>query len=102
MRRRAEKLHADECHIGISDKLKVLDFICEKYGLSYQEIAYIGDDCNDLSVLQKVGLPCSVADATADAKKAATFITKAKGGEGAVREVADLIINCNLQKEKNE
>lgn len=92
VRRRAQKLKADECHIGISDKAVVLDEICTKYGLKYEEIAYIGDDVNDLPVLRKVGLPCSVPNACEDAKQAAVYVTKARGGEGAVREVAELII----------
>lgn len=101
VRRRAEKLHADECHIGVSNKLEVLDAICAKYGIQYQDIAYIGDDINDLPILQRVGFACSVADAVAEAKNAAAYITRAKGGEGAVREVADRIMHCILQKEKN-
>lgn len=90
--RRAKKLKADECHVGVSDKAAVLDEICEKYGLTYEEIAYVGDDVNDLSVLRKVGLPCSVPNACEEAKQAAAYLTKAKGGEGAIREVAELIL----------
>ena len=92
VRRRAKKLKADECHVGVSDKAAVLDEICEKYGLTYEEIAYVGDDVNDLYVLRKVGLPCSVSNACEEAKQAAVYITKAKGGEGAIREVAELIL----------
>lgn len=90
--RRALKVKADECHIGISNKMEVLDAICEKYGLKYDEIAYIGDDRNDTAVIETVGFGCSVADGMAVAQNAAVYITKAKGGEGAIREVAELII----------
>ena len=92
VRRRAEKLHVDECHIGVPDKTVALDAICAKYGLTDQEIAYIGDDLNDIGVLQRVGLPCSVADGIQAAKSAALYVTRAKGGQGAVREVAELLI----------
>lgn len=92
--RRAEKLKADVCYIGATDKASVLDEICNKFQLSYNEIAYIGDDLNDLEILKRVGLPCSVASATQLAKQAAIYITQAKGGEGALREVAEVILNA--------
>ena len=92
VQRRALKVKADECHIGISDKLEVLDKICAKYGLTYEEIAYIGDDRNDAAVISAVGFGCSVADGMEVAKNAADYITRAKGGEGAIREVAEMII----------
>ena len=69
VQRRALKVKADECHIGISDKLEVLDKICAKYGLTYEEIAYIGDDRNDAAVISAVGFGCSVADGMEVAKK---------------------------------
>jgi len=90
--RRAEKVKADECWLGVANKLVVVDQICAKYGLSYQELAYIGDDCNDETVLKKVGLPCTVPAGTTQAKNAAVYITKAQGGQGAIREVAELIL----------
>ena len=92
--RRAEKLQADVCYIGIKDKFSVLNEICDKFHLSYEEIAYIGDDLNDVDVLKVVGLPCSVENGTQKAKQAAVYVTKSKGGEGAVREVADIILNA--------
>ena len=92
--RRAEKLKADVCYIGATDKASVLDEICNKFQLSYNEIAYIGDDLNDLEILNRVGLPCSVVSATQLAKQAAIYITQAKGGEGALREVAEVILNA--------
>ena len=94
VRRRAEKLKADVCHIGAIDKAVVLDEICNEFQLSYNEIAYIGDDLNDLEILNRVGLPCSVVNATQRAKQAAIYITQAKGGEGALREVAEIILNA--------
>ena len=55
VRRRGEKLKVDELHLGITDKMKVLNDICKRHGLSCSEIAYIGDDINDLEVLHHVG-----------------------------------------------
>ena len=97
VQRRALKVKADECHIGISNKMEILNLICEKYGLKYDEIAYIGDDRNDAAVIEAVGFGCSVADGMAVAQNAAVYITKAKGGEGAIREVAEMII-ANIKK----
>ncbi len=97
VRRRAEKLQADVCYIGIKDKLSVINEICDKFHLSYEEIAYIGDDINDVDVLKVVCLPCSVENGTQSAKQEAMYITHTKGGDGAVREVAEMILkykNC--------
>ena len=66
--------------------------ICEKYGLDYQQIAYIGDDCNDVNVLKKVGFPCSVPNGMPEARAVALYVTSVQGGEGAIREVAELIL----------
>lgn len=92
VRRRAKKLKADVCYVGVTDKSMVLDEVCMKYGLEMQEIAYIGDDINDLPVLHRVGLPCSVPNAGNEVRSAARYITKTLGGQGAVREVAELIL----------
>lgn len=96
VKRRAEKMKADVVYLGIQNKLDIIDKICSKYNLNYEEIAYIGDDINDLEVVRTVGLGCSVYDGMECVKEAAKIITKAKGGEGAVREVAEMIL-----REKN-
>lgn len=92
VQRRAEKLHVDECYLGVKDKVAVLEEIRHKYNCSWQEIAYIGDDINDIEVLKRVGFPCTVRDGCEDAKKVSVYHTKAAGGYGAVREVIELII----------
>lgn len=92
--RRAEKIKADVCYLGATDKLTVLDEICEKYGLNDEEIAYIGDDRNDVAVLRRVGFPCCVADGMQEAKDTALYLTTAKGGQGAVREVVEELLRA--------
>jgi N-acylneuraminate cytidylyltransferase len=92
VRRRAEKMKVDVLYMGIQDKRKALDEICEKYGLEYEEIAYIGDDINDLEVINTVGLACTVNDGMQCIKEAADYITNADGGKGAVREVVELLL----------
>ncbi|NYB72638.1 N-acylneuraminate cytidylyltransferase [Sedimentibacter hydroxybenzoicus DSM 7310] len=93
VRRRAEKMKVDEVHLGVHNKMEILNDICSKYNLKYEEIAYIGDDINDLDVIRTVGLGCTVYDGMDCVKDAAKIITKAKGGEGAVREIVEIILN---------
>ena len=92
--RRAAKLRIDELYQGVEDKLSALQQIMSKYGLNYDEVAYIGDDINDLQVLQTVGLAITVADGLPENQNIAHYVTKAKGGEGAVREIATLILEA--------
>lgn len=92
VRRRAEKIKADEVYLGVHNKMEILNEICSKYDLKYEEIAYIGDDINDMEVIQKVGLGCAVFDGMECVKNVAKVVTQAKGGEGAVREIAEMIL----------
>jgi len=92
VKRRAEKLKLDELHLGVKEKLHVVEEIQRKYGFAAAEIAYIGDDLNDLPIMEKVGFFCSVADGMECIKEKADYVTKASGGQGAVREVAELIL----------
>lgn len=89
VRRRAQKLKMQEVHCGIDDKLSVVKEICGKYHCSLEQVAYVGDDINDIEVLNAVGLSFSVADAQEEAKRAADYVTKKKGGDGAIREIVD-------------
>ena len=61
-------------------------------GSQLDEVAFIGDDLNDLPALECVGLPCAVADAAAPVKAIAHYVTEKRGGDGAVREVCELLI----------
>ena len=97
VRRRAQELLVDEIHLGVSDKLPVLQDIVRRYAISSDEALYIGDDLGDIDVLNFVGLPVAVADAHDTVKRRADYITGKIGGDGAVREVCDMIIS---QKEK--
>jgi len=90
--RRGQKLAVPEVHQGVDDKLAVLTTLAKKYGLSLDQVAYIGDDVNDLEALRAVGFSAAPADAMPSVLKAVHFICKKKGGDGAVRELADLIL----------
>ena len=93
MSRRAEKLNIKELHPGIKNKLLVLNQILESKKLDPEEIAYIGDDVNDLEILARVGLAASPADAMDTVKEQVHYICSQAGGQGCFRELAELIIN---------
>ncbi|GAA0724295.1 HAD hydrolase family protein [Clostridium malenominatum] len=93
VKRRAEKLKVDDLYMGIKNKVDIIYELAKKYNLSLWEIAYIGDDINDLEAIKSVGFGCSVNDGMEEVKNKAKYVTKAKGGFGAVREVAEFIIN---------
>src|SRR2546425_1882818 len=90
--RRGQKLAVPDVHQGIDDKLAVLTTLAQKYGISLDQVAYIGDDVNDLKALRAVGFSAAPADAMPSVLKVVHYICAKKGGEGAVRELADLIL----------
>ena len=89
---RAAKLGISEIHQGVKDKLAVLKELASKYGIQLEEVAYVGDDVTDLPALQAVGFSAVPANGRDPVRKKVQYVCKAKGGEGAVREVADLIL----------
>ena len=93
VRKRAAELKIREVHQGISDKLTKLKEIIEKYGVSPDEVAYIGDDENDLECMQFCGLTACPADALPMVRRAVDYVCQRDGGRGAVREFIDKILN---------
>lgn len=98
---RAKVLGILELHQGQKNKSLALDEIAEKYSLSLDEIAYMGDDLPDLCVLERVGLPCCPADSVDEVIEASKFISTKNGGKGAVRELADFILKSKSIKYKD-
>ncbi|MEW6544066.1 MAG: HAD-IIIA family hydrolase [Nitrospirota bacterium] len=92
--RRAEKLAIPEVRQGVTDKLAELRALAARYGMDLQEVAYIGDDVNDLEALQAAGFSAAPADAVPPIRKVVRYVCKSRSGEGAVREVADLILEA--------
>ena len=92
--RRSEKLQLDILEEGIQDKLSTIIRLCRQYGIGLQNVAYVGDDLNDLEVIKEVGFGCCVADGMEKVKQSADYVTVLPGGHGAVREVIDIILNC--------
>lgn len=90
-RRRAEKLTIDLSFFGIENKEELLDEITGK-DFKRDEIAYIGDDTNDLGIMKECGFVFAVGDAETEVKSIADYICSKNGGEGAVREAINLLI----------
>mgnify|MGYP006276790599 FL=1 len=90
--RRANELAIEEIYQGIDDKLSILKQLIEKYGIDNDQIAYIGDDLNDLPVLKEVGLSLTAANGVEQVKEEVDHVTKRSGGRGAVREAINLIL----------
>lgn len=95
---RGEKLHVDVFEDGIQNKLPVVKSICERYGIQLKNVAYVGDDINDLEVIEAVGFGCCVADGVDTVKQASDYVTQRFGGQGAVREVIDYILKRKNNK----
>ncbi len=93
---RAKNLNIKELHQGSKNKISTLEGIMEKYNISFDEIAYMGDDLPDICILEKVGLKGCPADAVDEVKEIANFISSKNGGRGAVREFCDYILKKGI------
>ena len=89
---RAAELKLDFCHQGIIDKHAVFEKLVDFHKLKKKQVAYIGDDINDLTTLQSAGFSVCPADAMSYIRTQVDLVTEAKGGEGVIREVADLVL----------
>ena len=100
VRHRAENLHITELYQGQKYKLPALEEIMKKYNLTYEQVAYMGDDLPDICILEKVGLKCCPNDAVDEVKSICNFISTKDGGKGAVRELTDFVLDVQgIEKE---
>jgi 3-deoxy-D-manno-octulosonate 8-phosphate phosphatase (KDO 8-P phosphatase) len=90
--RRAAKLAIREAHLGVRDKLAALQEIAERRRLDFSQIAYIGDDVNDLPAMTASGLSACPRDALPEVVACADYVCALPGGQGAFREFAELLI----------
>jgi 3-deoxy-D-manno-octulosonate 8-phosphate phosphatase (KDO 8-P phosphatase) len=90
--RRMRELKIRHVFQGRDDKRPVLQKLLQKLGLAWKQVACVGDDLVDLPLLESAGLAIAVADAQAEIRAAARYVTRARGGDGAVREVCDLLL----------
>jgi len=90
---RSEKLKIDEVYVDEHEKLKRLTYLTKKYDISMDEVAFIGDDVNDLEVLNAVGLSAMAGNSPILDQFSPDYVTTRHGGNGAFREFADIILN---------
>lgn len=94
----AKNMKINRVYDGILDKELILQEICDNFDVVPEQVAYVGDDINDLSLLKKVGLSATPNDGIADAKKICDYICKTNSGHGVFREIADMIISSTKVK----
>jgi YrbI family 3-deoxy-D-manno-octulosonate 8-phosphate phosphatase len=92
IRRRASDLWLDIVRLGVDDKLPAVDALADEFGIAREQICYIGDDLLDRETIRAVGMGVAVADAVEDVRHSAEYVTSVAGGQGAVREVVELIL----------
>jgi YrbI family 3-deoxy-D-manno-octulosonate 8-phosphate phosphatase len=93
VKRRAEKLKIDYLFQGVGDKLTVAKKLCQELNINLSDVAFIGDDINDVALLKEVGISASPDNAPDYIKEMVSFTTAKKGGEGAFREFVETILN---------
>lgn len=86
---RCEELGITEVQQGIEDKVSMLSFLIKKYNVTMDEVAYIGDDLNDLDCMKMCGVTGCPADAASEVKKYVSYVCEKNGGNGAVREFVE-------------
>jgi YrbI family 3-deoxy-D-manno-octulosonate 8-phosphate phosphatase len=96
--RRAEKLTIPELHQGVMDKLSCVREMAARHGLTLSQVAYIGDDINDLETLKAVGFSATPADGMPQVAAAVDYVCRKKGGEGAVREIIEMILEAQQHR----
>ena len=92
VRTRAEKLKIKEYYLGVKKKEELLPEIMRRNNVTPEEIAFIGDDSNDVEIMKLVGFRATPSDGMSFIKELADYVCENKGGNGAFREVAELII----------
>lgn len=100
VKRRAEKLKIDFLYLGSKNKIKDAQEIIDQLGITWKEVAFLGDDINDILLLRKVGVAGVVKSAPEYVKKEANLIVNKNGGDGAFREFVEVILKENSLLDK--
>jgi 3-deoxy-D-manno-octulosonate 8-phosphate phosphatase (KDO 8-P phosphatase) len=98
--RRAAELRVTDCYQGVRDKKAQIEKLRQQWQLKAEELLYVGDDLNDLPAFEAVGVRVAVANADALLQSRAHYVTKATGGNGAVREVCEWLLKARGEWEK--
>jgi YrbI family 3-deoxy-D-manno-octulosonate 8-phosphate phosphatase len=97
--RRAQKVKVDYLFQGCLDKLTVVSGLRDSLGIGWENIAYIGDDINDIDAMRMVGLSACPLNAQMSVKSVAKIHLRNRGGDGALREFAEIIIQSNIKND---
>ena len=100
VRKWAKRMKVYKTYDGIVDKVSILSKICKTFNVKSEQVAYIGDDVNDLELLKNVGFSAVPNDAISEAKIIADYVCKTNGGNGVLREIADLVISAKFGTRK--
>lgn len=92
VKRRAEKLKIEHLFLGAQNKLKIVKDLCQQLSITLNEVAYIGDDLNDMELLKNVGLSAAPSSAPSYIKELVHWVLDKKGGEGVFREFIERIL----------
>ena len=95
VKERVKKIKMVDLYSDVIKKEEMIPEILKKYSVSSDEIAYVGDDVNDVEIMKKVGFSATPFDGNFADKENADYTCKMEGGKGAFREIADLIIESN-------
>lgn len=93
--RRATKLKIDRCYLGVKDKLSLARELCGEMGITLRDVAFIGDDINDLPLLREVGFSGCPDNTPSYVKKEVRYVGNLQGGQGAFREFVETILAEN-------
>jgi 3-deoxy-D-manno-octulosonate 8-phosphate phosphatase (KDO 8-P phosphatase) len=91
---RADDLKVDFLVQHQGGKIEGVESILRQTGLNWADVCYVGDDIVDIGVIKRVGLGVAVGDGVAEAKAAADYVTRAHGGDGAIREMVEMILKA--------
>jgi YrbI family 3-deoxy-D-manno-octulosonate 8-phosphate phosphatase len=96
VKNRALKLKVDYLFQGVSNKLETALELCDKLKISIKDVAYIGDDINDIEIIKKVGISAAPSSAPLYIQKIVDFVTSKAGGNGAFREFVEKILEIDF------
>ena len=100
VKRWSTKMNIDKLFDGIKNKENIVPKLCKSYNLSEKNIAYIGDDVNDLEILKRIGFSVTPKDGNTEVKKIVDYTCKRCGGEGVLREICDLVTSVKFGKKR--
>ena len=102
IRKRYDGLGVEDIYIGCAIKIETYEQFLQKYGLSDEEIMYMGDDIPDMEIMRRVGCPVCPKDACAEIKAISTYVSDIEGGRGCGRDVIEQVLRAQGKWVVNE